>query len=107
MGRFDGWTALTAAALTAQTTFVCHIIDGSPTTPLLAAAIHAGHDLRPEVLSRIMLSDAARRPEEDPFTDRIAACADTRVIANRSRFEVDLNRNRESAVYRTPMTAWV
>lgn len=99
--RFDGEIANSADDLCEPYTFY-----GSATTPLLAAAIHAGHDLRPEVLSRIMLSDVARRREEDPFTDRIAACADTRVIVNRSRFEVDLNRNRESAVYRTPDDCW-
>lgn len=101
VNRFDGDSAKSAGDLREPYAF-----SGSPTTPLLAAAIHAGHDLRPEVSSRIMLSDVARRREEDPFTDRIAACADTRVIVNRSRFEVDLNRNREFAVYRTPDDCW-
>ncbi len=44
--------------------------------------------------------------EEDPFTAAWTAVAPTRVIGLRSRFEVDLNRPRDSAVYRTPNDAW-
>jgi N-formylglutamate deformylase len=83
-----------------------YTIAGDPTASLVATAIHAGHDLRPEISALITLSDSARRREEDPFTDRIAACAAARVIVNRSRFEVDLNRTREAAVYRTPEDCW-
>ena len=43
---------------------------------------------------------AARLYEEDPFTGRWTTIAPTRVVGLRSRFEVDLNRPRESAVYR-------
>lgn len=73
---------------------------------MVAAAIHTGHELRPEVSSLLTLPDSARLREEDPFTDRIAACADARVVVNRSRFEVDLNRGRKDAVYRTPEDCW-
>ena len=44
---------------------------GSSALPLVTTAIHAGHDLRPEVAERIALDHEARRREEDPFTDRI------------------------------------
>ena len=73
---------------------------------LVATAIHAGHDLRPEVAEQMILDEATRLREEDPHTDRIAALAPARVVANRSRFEVDLNRLLEDAVYRTPEDCW-
>jgi N-formylglutamate deformylase len=74
--------------------------------PLVTTAIHAGHELRPEVADAMRLDPATRLREEDPFTNRVAAAAGTPVIVPRSRFEVDLNRPREAAVYRTPDDAW-
>ena len=73
---------------------------------LVATAIHAGHDLRPEVASITAVDEAVRRREEDPFTDRLTVLGGSRVGAHRSRFEVDLNRPREAAVYREPDDAW-
>jgi N-formylglutamate deformylase len=73
--------------------------------PVVTAAIHAGHDLRPEVADLLAVDEATRLREEDPFTDRLAV-AGTRVTVHRSRFEVDLNRPRDEAVYRTPDDAW-
>ena len=52
------------------------------------------------------LSYAERLREEDPYTGELIAAVPTRVIAHRSRFEVDLNRPRAQAVYRTPEQAW-
>ncbi|MGD9634724.1 MAG: N-formylglutamate amidohydrolase, partial [Pirellulales bacterium] len=66
--------------------------------PLVAAAIHAGHALRPAVAERVALDDAARLREEDPFTDELSKLVPTHFIGRRSRFEVDLNRPREQAV---------
>lgn len=74
--------------------------------PLLATAIHAGHALRPEVAGRIAVSEGERLREEDPCTDRWSAVAANRVIPVRSRFEVDLNRPPERAVYLRPEDAW-
>lgn len=79
---------------------------GDPSSPVVATAIHAGHDLRPEVDRRLALDEGTRLREEDPFTGRFTACADARVVVNRSRFEVDLNRERDEAVYREPDDAW-
>lgn len=72
----------------------------------MATAIHAGHDLRGEVAALTALDGNTRRREEDPFTDLLIAMSPARVIVNRSRFEVDLNRSRDRAVYRTPEDAW-
>jgi N-formylglutamate amidohydrolase len=74
--------------------------------PLVAAALHDGHQLRPEVETWMALDDAQRLREEDPFTAQWTCVAATRIVAFRSRFEVDLNRPRESAVYRTAEDAW-
>jgi N-formylglutamate amidohydrolase len=74
--------------------------------PIIATAIHAGHDFRPEVAERHVLDEAARLREEDPFTDRWIDIGDTQIVVHRSRFEVDLNRPRDAAVYRTPSDAW-
>jgi len=73
---------------------------------VVATAIHAGHELRPAIAASTALDDAIRLREEDPFTDRLTAIHGATVVAHRSRFEVDLNRPREQAVYRVPDDAW-
>ena len=75
-------------------------------SPLIATAIHDGHEVRPEVARLIGDSEADRLREEDPYTGDWTKVADTRMVGLRSRFEVDLNRAREKAVYRTPEDAW-
>lgn len=85
-----------------QTLFDLTVGDG----PLVAAAIHAGHALRPAVAEFVALDEAARLQEEDPFTGELAALVPTHVIGGRSRFEMDLNRPREQAVYQQPEDAW-
>jgi hypothetical protein len=52
------------------------------------------------------LSDGDRLREEDPFTGEAVRGVAQHVIAHRSRFEVDLNRDRENAVYRTTEQCW-
>ena len=74
--------------------------------PVVAAAIHDGHALRPDVVKHMALSDAERHCEEDPFTGQWTEIAPTRILACRSRFEMDLNRPREKAVYVRPEDAW-
>lgn len=74
--------------------------------PVLATAIHHGHELRPEVAEAMALSDSDRLREEDPFTGDAASAAATHIIVHRSRFEFDLNRPPEGAVYQTPEQCW-
>ncbi|MEO8496769.1 MAG: N-formylglutamate amidohydrolase [Planctomycetota bacterium] len=74
--------------------------------PLVATAVHDGHEVRAEVATHLELNDAGRLREEDPFTGDWTRVAPTRVVGTRSRFEVDLNRPRDKAVYRTPEDAW-
>ena len=73
---------------------------------LVATAIHNGHDLRPEVAREMVLDERDRLREEDPFTDVIGSGAADQVVVHRSRFEMDLNRLLEDAVYRTPADCW-
>lgn len=80
------------------------LIEGD--SPIVASAIHCGHELRGELVPSLALSDAARLREEDPYTERWTDVGDTRIIVRRSRFEVDLNRPRSKAVYVKPEDAW-
>ncbi len=74
--------------------------------PLVATAVHDGHALRDDLHAHMSLDELQRLREEDPHTGQWAEVAPTRVIGTRSRFEVDLNRPREKAVYRIPEDAW-
>ncbi|HET9428276.1 MAG TPA: N-formylglutamate amidohydrolase [Allosphingosinicella sp.] len=74
--------------------------------PVIATAIHDGHDLRPEAAAAMALSEADRLREEDPFTGEAVRDVPTHIIAHRSRFEFDLNRSADLAFYRTPEQSW-
>ncbi len=73
---------------------------------MLSTAVHAGHDLRAGLVDIVALDPSTRLREEDPFTDRMLGDVGIRIVARRSRFEVDLNRSRERAVYRVPDEAF-
>lgn len=75
-------------------------------SPVLAVAIHNGHDLRPEVREIVKLSREERLREEDPYTGRLVDVAPSSFVVHRSRFEMDLNRHRDESVYLTPEEAW-
>ncbi len=81
-----------------------HIVEGPG--PIVATAIHDGHELRPGVADLMALPEADRQREEDPHSADWAEAFDTRLVPDLSRFEVDLNRLRDGAVYRTPDDAW-
>jgi N-formylglutamate deformylase len=74
--------------------------------PLVACAVHAGNEVRSEALRHMAIRRRERIVEEDPFTDQLTTVAPTSIVVHRSRFEVDMNRARERAVYRTPSDAW-
>jgi len=76
-------------------------------SPVLSVAVHAGHELRPELADAMVLAEPARLREEDPGTGFWASrVVPTWLVAQRSRFEVDLNRPREAAVYVRPEQCW-
>jgi len=74
--------------------------------PLVACAVHNGHEVRPEVAVCLRIDAVQRAYEEDPYTGPWTRIAPTRIVAHRSRFELDLNRPREKAVYVSPEDAW-
>lgn len=79
---------------------------GDIEVPLLAAALHHGHAVRPEIAPLLALDEPARAREEDPLSGGWAAISPNRIVAQRSRFEVDLNRPPEQAVYLARDHAW-
>lgn len=74
--------------------------------PLVAAAVHDGHAVHADTLGHMALPASERLREEDPYTARLTDVAPTRIVGLRSRFEIDLNRPPEKALYRTPDDAW-
>jgi N-formylglutamate amidohydrolase len=74
--------------------------------PLVACAVHAGNQVRTEALRHMAIRRRQRFVEEDPYTDQLTDVAGTSVVVHRSRFELDLNRVRDRALYRTPGDAW-
>ncbi len=74
--------------------------------PVFATAVHAGHTVRRELLPILALDEIERSREEDPYTDYWAKVAPSWLVPRRSRFEVDLNRPRDEAVYLSPEVAW-
>ena len=81
-------------------------IVSDPDDPIIATAIHAGHEVRPGLMPSVALDDAVRLREEDPFTDRWLPIAGNQIALRQSRFEVDLNRPRDAAVYLDADAAW-
>jgi N-formylglutamate amidohydrolase len=81
-------------------------IEELSTGPIVGVALHSAHRISADVASLLGIDDAMRLREEDPYTELWAGVADVRVVALRSRFEVDLNRSRERAVYLAPEHAW-
>ena len=75
-------------------------------SPLIGTAIHNGHGLRAEVAALMALDEAGRLREEDPFTEFAIRDVPNRIVFHRSRFEIDLNRAAEGAVYLRPDQAW-
>jgi N-formylglutamate amidohydrolase len=62
--------------------------------------------MRDSIKDQICISDAVRFREEDPYTGIWTNISGNRIIANHSRFEFDLNRPPEKAVYILPEDSW-
>lgn len=77
-----------------------------PRLCLVTTAIHAGHELCPELAQDCTLSPEVRLMEEDPYTDRMAGLFPNHITVQSSRFMVDLNRNRAKCVYLKPEDCW-
>ncbi len=74
--------------------------------PFICTAVHNGHKLNELTKANLGISDADQLREEDPFTAFFTEICKNTVIAEFSRFETDLNRPRDRAVYIKPEDAW-
>ena len=76
-------------------------------TPILAFALHDGHQIDDALKSHLLLGEQQRSREEDPYTGyMISELPVTTVTVHTSRFQLDLNRTKEKAVYQKPEDAW-
>jgi N-formylglutamate deformylase len=75
-------------------------------SPLVICAIHDGHTVREELENLFAISENGRLREEDPYTAIWTNNSDNRILVHHSRFEVDINRPKEKAVYQKPEDAW-
>lgn len=73
-------------------------------SPIVCAAIHNGHRLRPELANNFLLNESERLYEEDPFTQELVSSFPIVITGNDSRFEYDLNRAKTLSTYFK--TAW-
>lgn len=69
-------------------------------------AIHAGNRIRDELRDAVAVKPADQYREEDPGTEKFIQDFPIQIIALDSRFEYDLNRASDRAVYLTPDMAW-
>ncbi len=74
--------------------------------PIVCTAIHNGHLMSTVFKENLGISEADQLREEDPFTGYFTLISNNRIIGRFSRFEVDLNRSPEKAIYQNPEDAW-
>ncbi len=75
-------------------------------SPVIGTAIHDGHFIRMDIADLMALSPEKRLREEDPFTGEMVAGLTNRIVVHHSRFEVDLNRATDKAIYLKPEQSW-
>ncbi|MCD8480444.1 MAG: N-formylglutamate amidohydrolase [Candidatus Cloacimonetes bacterium] len=76
------------------------------TKPVLALAIHNGHEIPEEMVPYSGIDAQLRLREEDPHTGTFARMLPNHVIVETSRFAIDLNRPPHRAIYKKPEDAW-
>ena len=86
-------------------TFHADVADGAFTikiesdAPFICTAIHDGGRVRDEIIDNCALSQAERYFEEDPYTGEFINNMPITVIGRDSRYEYDLNRGPDTAIY--------
>lgn len=75
-------------------------------SPFWVFAIHDGHQVDPAVGQFILLDENQRLREEDPYTASMAELPVNQLFVATSRFQLDINRKEEDAVYLRPEQAW-
>ena len=74
--------------------------------PFWAFAIHDGHHVDECITTYFNISEDERLREEDPYTAILAELPFNRFVSGSSRFQLDLNRKKEDALYLTPEQSW-
>lgn len=67
--------------------------------PYCCTAIHAGSNFRKDLKEKIALDEYERWYEEDPYTDAFISSMPITIVGHDSRYEYDLNRRPEEAIY--------
>jgi len=86
-------------------TFHADVADGAFTiniqeySPFICTAIHDGGRVRDEIINNCALTEAERYFEEDPYTAEFISNMPITVIGRDSRYEYDLNRGPDDAIY--------
>lgn len=75
-------------------------------SPIIALALHDGHEIAKELESHLKLKPHEVFREEDPYTGELADLPVNSLVVHTSRFQVDLNRSRDKAIYVEPEAAW-
>lgn len=75
-------------------------------SPFWVFAIHDGHQVDALIEPFFHLNEAQRLREEDPYTASMAESPINQLVVATSRFQLDLNRRKEDAIYLRPEQAW-
>ena len=75
-------------------------------SPYWAFAVHDGHQVDSIAEQFILLDETQRLREEDPYTASISELPVNQLVVGTSRFQLDVNRKQEDAVYLRPEQAW-
>lgn len=74
--------------------------------PIIAVALHDGQAIDAALVAHRKLASHQLFREEDPYTGDIADLPVNSLVVHTSRFQVDLNRRKEAAIYKKPADAW-
>lgn len=75
-------------------------------SPYWVFAVHDGHQVDSIAEQFILLDETQRLREEDPYTASISELPVNQLVVGTSRFQLDVNRKEEDAVYLRPEQAW-
>ncbi|MDX1283081.1 flavohemoglobin expression-modulating QEGLA motif protein [Shewanella colwelliana] len=67
--------------------------------PVVSTAIHAGHQVRNDLVKLCQLNAEERYLEENPYTDELLASQPITLACTDSRFEYDLNKPKSLSTY--------
>ena len=72
----------------------------------LGVVLHSGNRVRPDILEIMEVNSKERFREEDPYMDRFIRNFPMQLIARDSRFEYDLNWEKDYAIYEYGKKKW-